>query len=526
MKRFFKKLFSRFSIVGLTIILMFVADILTALGAIIFFDRLLVYFFPGADPYITWGLRVVQWFVTFIAVLHCANRDMVPETKIPWLLCILLLGVFGVAIYATFSSTRPLRRQNKAFHNLREHILSLEPDEEEQAQLRAQMGDWADESTALHAMNRSAAVYANTRTEYFPSGEEFAKRFIADLENAKEYIFLEYFIIGRGKFWSAILNVLKRKVQEGVEVRLIYDDIGSMSKVRVDYHKILRKQGIQCLKFNPFLPVVSNVHNFRDHRKITVIDGKIGYTGGLNLADEYVNLESPYGHWKDSAVRLEGEGVKGLLFMFLTIYNIQRKSSEDFSAYVPEQYEKFEGEGFVQPYGDGPRPMYGRYVGEDVYINILNGAKKYVYITTPYLIIDYRMREALVLAAERGVDVRLVTPHIPDKKLAFALTRSNYMALIKGGVKIYEYTPGFIHAKSFLADDEIGVVGTINLDYRSLMHHFENAVLMYKTSALSQLKADMVATFAQSKLQTEEDAKKNVIWRGLCEIAKIFAPLF
>lgn len=288
----------------------------------------------------------------------------------------------------------------------------------------------------------------------------------------------------------------------------------------------MRKQGIQCVKFNPFLPVVTNVHNTRDHRKIAVIDGRIGYTGGLNLADEYVNLESPYGHWKDSAVRLEGEGVKPLIVMFLTLYNMQRRSTEDFSAYIPERYERFEGEGYVQPYGDGPRPMYARQIGEDVYINLLNGAKGYVYIATPYLIIDYRMREALVMAAERGVDVRIITPHVPDKKIAFSLTRSNYMALIKGGVKIYEYTPGFIHSKIFLCDGEAGVVGTINLDYRSLMHHYENAVLMYKTKALEGVKADMDATFAKSKLQTEEDAKKNVVWRLLCEIAKVFAPLF
>lgn len=526
MKRFFKKLFSRFSFVGLTIILMFVVDFLVVAGVIIFLYGLCIHFFPAADKYIVWTLRVVNWLIMFAAVLHCSNRDMLPETKIPWLLCILLLNSFGVAIYATFSTNRPLKRQSTAFHRLREAHAHLEPAEEEQRELRKELGEWEDESEALYCENRSAALYTGTKTEYFPSGEAFAARFIADLENAKEYIFLEYFIIGKGQFWTAILNVLKRKVSEGVEVRLIYDDVGSMSKVRAAYYKILSKQGIQCVKFNPFRPVVTNLHNNRDHRKIAVIDGKIGYTGGLNLADEYVNLENPFGHWKDSAIRMEGEGVKPLILMFLTLYNVQKRTSEDFSVYVPETYEKFEDEGFVQPYGDGPRPMYPRQVGEDVYINILNGAKKYVYIATPYLIIDYRMREALVMAAERGVDVRIITPHIPDKKIAFSLTRSNYMALIKGGVKINEYTPGFIHSKSFLCDDEVGVVGTINLDYRSLMHHYENAVLMYKTKALEGLKADMDATFAQSKLQTEEDAKKNVVWRLLCEIAKVFAPLF
>ena len=526
MKRFLKKLFSRFSFVALTIILIFIVDVLLVAAIVLFLYGLCVHVFPVSEPYMVWGLRVLNWIIMFLAVLHCSNRDMLPETKIPWLLCILLLNSFGVAIYLTFCTNRPLKRQSAAFHRLRAAHEYLEPSAEEQKKLREELGDWADESEALYCENRNAALYTGTKTEYFDSGEAFAPRFIADLESAKEYIFLEYFIISKGKFWTAVLNVLRRKAEEGVEVRLMYDDVGSMSKVRASYHKIMRKQGIQCVKFNPFLPVVTNVHNTRDHRKIAVIDGRIGYTGGLNLADEYVNLESPYGHWKDSAVRLEGEGVKPLIVMFLTLYNMQRRSTEDFSAYIPERYERFEGEGYVQPYGDGPRPMYARQIGEDVYINLLNAAKGYVYIATPYLIIDYRMREALVMAAERGVDVRIITPHVPDKKIAFSLTRSNYMALIKGGVKIYEYTPGFIHSKIFLCDGEAGVVGTINLDYRSLMHHYENAVLMYKTKALEGVKADMDATFAKSKLQTEEDAKKNVVWRLLCEIAKVFAPLF
>lgn len=299
-----------------------------------------------------------------------------------------------------------------------------------------------------------------------------------------------------------------------------------MGKVHMRYHKTMRKLGIKCVKFNPFVPVVANIHNNRDHRKIVVIDGKIGYTGGINLADEYVNLKRPFGHWKDTAVRLEGEGVRNLTLMFLHLYDLQRGVSEDVSRYLLSSYERFEGEGYVQPYGDGPRPLYERQIGEDVYLNILSSAKKSVWITTPYLIIDYRMREALVLAAQRGVDVRIVTPHIPDKKIPFALTRSNYMALIKGGVRIYEYLPGFIHAKSFLADGEAAVVGTINLDYRSLLFHFEDAVFMYRTKAVKQLEEDFERTFAQSALQTEADAKKSVVWRGICEIAKLFAPLF
>lgn len=525
-KKLLKKLFSRFSLVALTIMLLFVIDVLLILGLIMLLYLWLSSVFPAATPYFQLTLQILGWLIVLITVLHAANRDMLPETKVPWILCIVGLNVFGVAIYAVFSSNRPTKGIRRAYEAARAGAAPLEARCFSKEETQSLMGRWADESEALYTVNPSAVLYGGTKTEYFPTGEEFAARLLDDLKAAKKYIFMEYFIIGRGAFWQSVLDVLAEKAAQGVDVRFIYDDIGCMGKVHLRYHKTLQKMGIKCVKFNPFVPVITNVHNNRDHRKITVIDGTVGYTGGINLADEYVNLEQPFGHWKDTAVRLEGEGVKGLLLMFLKLYNLCRGTEENFADYIPQQYERFEGEGLVQPYGDGPRPIYGRHLGEDVYINILNEAKEYVYIATPYLIIDYRMREALLLAASRGVDVRLITPHIPDKKIAFALTRSNYMALIRGGVKIYEYTPGFIHAKGFLADDAVGVVGTINLDYRSLLFHFEDAVFMYKTKALVQMKEDMLKTFAVSKLQTEEDAKKSVVWRGVCEIAKIFAPLF
>ena len=485
-----KKLFSRFFIVALTIILLFLAEVALILGLGYFLTYLIILLI-NEEFAASWGILIVQaisGIVVFITAIHAANRDMVPETKIPWILCIIALGLFGVAIYTTFSSHRPSRKSRKRAVQSFENARRFEQGGVSRARLDAEMRRWSDVSEALLTSNDAALVYENTKTAYFPVGEAFRDRLIADLERAEKYIFMEYFIIKKGEFWNEILEVLARKVKEGVEVRFMYN---------------------------------------RDHRKITVIDGKVGYTGGINLADEYVNINSPFGHWKDTAIRLEGEGVKGLLLMFLKLYNLSAKDApEDFAPYIPETYEKFEGQGFVQPYGSGPRPVYPRSVGEDVYINILSMARRYVWIMTPYLIIDYRMREALVLAAERGVDVRIITPHIPDKKVAFALTRSNYMALIKGGVKIYEYTPGFVHAKGFLADDKAAVVGTINLDYRSFMHHYENAVFMYDTAAIPAIKEDMLRTIAASSLQTQEDAKKNVVWRWVCEIAKLFAPLF
>ena len=527
MKRRLRILLSRFTLVALTIIALFLAGFLVVWGAFYVLQLLLEVVITDGAWWIDLISSVVRWLLLVATAIHIINRNMMPEAKVLWLLCIVALSVFGVAVYVVFSYNRPSRRQRKKFLALKQEAHKFTKPMLSPEELKESLGRWAGVSRALYTKNEHAVVYSNTATQYYPMGEDFFRHFLYDLHSAKKYIFLEYFIIEYGEMWGSVLEILKKKVEEGVEVRVLYDDIGSMGYVRAGYYKYLRKQGIKCYKFNPFVPVVSNFHNNRDHRKIAVIDGKVAYTGGINLADEYINVKQPYGVWKDTAVRLEGEGAKSLLFMFLRFWDLCSGETEDFARWLPEESDlKITGEGFVQPYSDGPIPLYGRHLGEDLYINILSVAKDYVWIMTPYLIIDYRMREALVSAAARGVDVRIVVPHIPDKKTAFALTRSNYMALIQGGVKIYEYLPGFVHAKSFLADDDVSVVGTINLDYRSLMHHYENAVFMYRTAANEELKADYLATFEKCALQTEEDAKKSVVWRGVCEILKAFAPLF
>ncbi|MBR7186526.1 MAG: cardiolipin synthase [Clostridia bacterium] len=525
----FKRIFSRFPLTALIIILMFVALYLISVYGFYYLGNALVALFPALEEYtehMEIGFEIMRWIIVLIAVLHCANRDMVPETKIPWLLCITIMNLFGVAIYVVFSWHRPSRKERRLYRALFDITEERAAKGSSPEELRSKMGHWSAVSVALSTANPSAAIHAGTKTEYFPVGEKFRDRLLGDLEHAEKYILLEYFIIERGEFWNAILEILERKVKEGVIVRLMYDDIGCMGKIHLNYHRTLRKKGIDCIKFNPFVPVVTSVHNNRDHRKIVVIDGKVGYTGGINLADEYVNAVQPFGHWKDTAVRLEGAGVHNLTLLFYRLYCMQKKEVEDITPFLVQKHEHFEDEGFVQPFGDGPHPLYKRHLGEDVYVNIISSANKYVWISTPYLIIDYRMREALTLAAQRGVDVRIVTPHVPDKKVAFALTRSNYAALIKGGVKIYEYTPGFMHAKMVLADDDVALVGTINLDYRAFLYHFEDAVLMYKTRAMESMKADMATTFSLSKQQTLEDAKRSVVWRWVCEIAKLFAPLF
>ena len=524
MKKFFKKIFSRFPLVALTIIALILVFFAVLFGGWYFAAYVLTEVYPVSERIVTAVVTVLDDLILIIAVVNVVSRDLVPETKIPWILCIIVLNVLGVFIYVLFSSHRPTRRQRKFYRELYAQNKPYAARAVPKETLRGELGHWANVGEALSVSEPSAVIRGNTAVEYFPSGEDFLKRVTGDLERAEKFIFLEYFIVEEGKFWNTLLEILERKAAEGVEVRVMYDDIGSMGKVRAGYYKKLRKKGLKAQKFNHFVPVVTTLHNNRDHRKILVIDGKVGYTGGLNLADEYINETKPLGYWKDNAIRLEGEGVFGLTRMFLGMYQLSTKKVEDISPYLVK-YEA-EGEGYVQPYGGGPVPMYERHLAEDVYINIIGAAHDYLWITTPYLIIDYRMRQALILAAKRGVDVRLVTPHIPDKKLAFGLTRSNYMALIKGGVKIYEFTPGFVHAKTFLADDKVGTVGTVNLDYRSFLYHFEDGVVLYKTPALRDIKDDFEKTFEASKLQTEEDAKKSPVWRWLCEIAKIFAPLF
>ena len=525
--RLFKRLFSRFFIVALTIVVLVLAIWFLIAFSAFALEGVIVHYAPQAKLYVDLAILLTFYIVSAIFVLRVANRDLVPETKIPWILCIVWLNLFGVVVYALFSSNRPSRKKRELYRAVDENIRKYEQKDLTREQLDETMGRWAMVSEALSTVSQGAIVRSGTKTEYLPLGEIFMERLLADLEKAEKYIFMEYFIIERGTFWNAVLSVLERKIREGVEVRVMYDDIGCMGKIHLNYHRTLKRKGIYCKKFSPFVPVLTNVHNNRDHRKIVVIDGKVGYTGGLNLADEYINAVHPFGHWKDSAVRLEGEGVKGLLFLFLRQFDVQVKQMDDVEQYLPARYENFgPEEGFVQPYGDGPAPIYPRHLSEDVYINILSNARKYVWIMTPYLIIDYRMREALILAAERGVDVRILTPHIPDKKIAFALTRSNYMALMNGGVKIYEYTPGFVHAKTMIADGTVATVGTVNLDYRSFLYHYEDGVFMYCTKAVEEIRRDFEETFAVSALQTEEDAKRSVVWRWICEIAKLFAPLF
>ena len=348
---------------------------------------------------------------------------------------------------------------------------------------------------------------------------------VEELKKAKHYIFLEYFIIQEGKMWNTILDILRQKAAEGVDVRVIYDDMGCIMILPTGYDRTLEQMGIKCRIFNPFVPILSSRFNTRDHRKICVIDGNVGFTGGINLADEYINAYEKHGHWKDTSILLKGEAVFNLTVMFLSMWDYLDSTTgkTDYSRYYPTVWDE-NAKGYVQPFADNP--LDDEAVGETVYLNLINKAKRYVYITTPYLILSSEMLTALTSAAKCGVDVRIITPHIPDKWYVHAVSRSHYQPLIEAGVKIYEYTPGFIHAKTFVVDDDYAVVGTIHLDYRSLYLHFECAVWMYQTPSVAQVRDDFFKTQQISQEITLEECRSLSFPRRLGRsVLRVFAPL-
>ncbi len=459
--------------------------------------------------------------LSIVVVLHIVNGNSNPSYKIAWIIPILLFPIFGGLFYIMFGGSYPTAGIRRKLSVITEKAgNALQKDHKILEELEKIDLDAAKEATYIQNY-AGCPPFQNTSTEYLKLGEEKFERLVEELKKDKRFIFLEYFIIQEGLMWNTILEVLIAKVKQGVDVRVIYDDMGCIMLLPKDYDKKLEALGIKCCVFNRFIPILTTRLNNRDHRKIAIIDGDVAFTGGINLADEYINKIDKHGHWKDTAMMLKGEGVWGFTVMFLSMWAYLRKTDEDFSLFRSEKedYSSIEN-GVVQPYTDSP--LDGEAVGETIYLNIINRAKKYVYITSPYLIIDNEMITALSVAAKSGVDVRIITPHIGDKWFVHALTRANYHALVKNGVKVYEYTPGFIHAKSFVSDDKYGVIGTVNLDYRSLYLHFECGVWMYQTSSISQMKKDYFDTLEKCQQITLEDCKK----RGLLSaILRVFAPL-
>ena len=465
-------------------------------------------------------IMVLLYISTILAIV---NRNMPPESKVTWLL-IAVIPVFGFLLYLMFGERRLSKKELVQLENMESMNFREDNSRELRLQLKEESKTVYGMVKSILSMDHTADLYNGTASTFFPLGDQMFPQLLEDLRSAKKFIFLEFYIIEEGLMWNSILDILLEKVKEGVEVKLLYDDIGCMATLKGNYTRRLRKLGIDAHKFNKVVPRLTVAYNNRDHRKILVIDGQIGYTGGVNLADEYINHIERFGHWKDSAVRLDGRAVKALTRLFLMNWYINQGEIEDFDKYHMEN-NAVDGEGFYIPFGSGPKPIYKSQVGKAVYQNIINQATDYVYITTPYLIIDYDLTEDIRNAALRGVDVRIVTPSIPDKKLIQIVTRGAYPDLMEAGVKIYEYTPGFIHSKQVLADDEVAVVGTINFDYRSLVHHYENAVWMYRSPELTKIRADFEEIFFVSQ-QIQLDTFRITWYQHLIkEIMQLFAPM-
>lgn len=476
------------------------------------------------SQYFSVGIRIVS----IIVVLWIVNKNMNPSYKLGWTLLIMAAPAFGLVLYLVFGNSRIANAFQKKYEEIqRESSEYMKQDSGIIERLEKQDYTAANQSRYISSFS-GFPVHENTTAEYFQVGDDMFPVLVRELGQAKHFIYIEYFIINDGVMWQTILDILERKAKEGVDVRLLYDDFGCLTTLPHKYDRVLIEKGIKCKVFNRFRPILNIIQNNRDHRKICVIDGHTGFTGGINLADEYINQKERFGHWKDTAVMLKGDAVWNMTAMFMDMWTTLSggKGAWNFEDYLPHRYhpKPFESDGFVQPFCDSP--LDREIVGEHVYLNIINRAKHYVYICTPYLIIDNEMMTALCLAAKSGVDVRIMTPGIPDKKIVFLLTQSYYEPLLEAGVKIYEYQPGFLHAKSFVCDDEVAVVGTINLDYRSLYLHFEDGVWMYRNKVIRDILADFKETLDYCHpVDLEFCRNRNIVVRAIQSILRLMAPL-
>ena len=464
----------------------------------------------------------VEIFTAAMLIHVISTRDN-PSVKLSWAFVIATVPLLGAVLYSFVRLDLGHRLTRKL---LDRSIEISNPFLPEQKELIHQI---RQEDRSLYNLSHylrnhgNFPVYANTQVTYFPLGEDMFREMLARMEQAEKFIFLEFFLVSEGYMWGSILDVLRRKVAEGVEVRVLYDGMNAFTNLPYGYPKELEKMGIRCKMFAPIRPFISTHYNNRDHRKILVVDGRTAFTGGINLEDRYINLGSPYGHWKDTAVMLRGDAAQSFTMMFLQMWN-HNEREQIFAPYLALPEHPIPADGYVIPYGDSP--MDDEHVGELVYLDIINRAEDYLYIMTPYLIPDNELITALQFAAKRGVDVRLILPGIPDKRTVYALSRSYYRELLEAGIKIYEYTPGFVHAKVMLSDDRQGVVGTINLDYRSLYHHFECGAYLYKVQALEDIRSDFLQTQGKCRrIYPGQNVHNSLFARIFAYFSKFAAPL-
>ena len=478
-----------------------------------------------------WAIQIRSYYNVFrvpflgAMVIYLSNSSMDLSAKLTWLAILSLFPIPGsillwythndlghralmARIYQLTYETKGALKQNQAVLMRHELIESGTDD-------------------LYRYVNRSGCypICKNTDVIYFPSGEDKFEALITELRRAKKFIFLEYFILGEGIMWGTILGILKEKAAQGVEVRVMYDGMCEMSTLSFDYPERIKRLGIQCKDFSPIRPVISTHYNYRDHRKIAVIDNRVAFNGGINLSDEYINRTRRFGHWKDTAVMLRGEAVSSFTLMFLQMWNITERDQDiKWEPYLSMPTEPVTAAGYVMPFGDVP--VDADKVGENVYLDILYRARSYVHIMTPYLILDGEMENALKYAAQRGVDVKIILPGIPDKPYAYAIAKTFYETLNEAGVKIYEYKPGFVHAKVFVSDSCKAVVGSINLDYRSLYHHFECATYMYQTDCISDIERDFKRTLRLCRRVTPTSIRNEKLrYKITGGVLRILAPL-
>lgn len=463
-------------------------------------------------------ISVFYGILGFLLVLGLIRNSKSYSYTLPWIIILLYYPLVGTLMYFIIGN-------NKHNSKVLKSIVQSEKDAKKYFVQNPKIRkEFKDNSRIRYLSDFSGyPVTKNNEVTYYPLGEDAFKAMLEELKKAEKFIFFEYFIVNQGTMWNAILEILKEKAKQGVDVRVMYDDLGCLPTLKKSYPKELEKKGIQCEVFNKLHPISGVIMNNRDHRKILVIDGKVAFSGGINIADEYININSPYGHWKDIGIKVVGDAVWNYTVLFLSLWNAFRKEDEDFTIFKYDFKDKVLENGYVVPYGESP--LDSEITGEDIYLNIINQANHYVYIFTPYLIIDTDMINALSLAAKRGVDVRIVIPGIPDKKLVYTVSESYVESLVNSGVKVYKYTPGFVHAKVFVADGHIATVGTINLDYRSLYLHFECGTYLEDVACIKDIKKDLEDTIQKSHKITKEEAMPSLlkaVWQG---ILRLVAPL-
>ena len=508
-KGLFRIIFSRTGIILLLILVQ-----------LIWFLR--IPFYLGEYSRYMYGVMLI---LEIVVVIYIINSEDNPAFKMTWMLFVVMLPLMGAFFYIFVKTQMENNHIKDRLSKLKlETAPYLRQDEAIVDALWASKS--ANANLAYYLSKRVGfPVYRNTEVKYFPLGEDKFRQMVSELRNARKFIFMEYFIVEEGYMWDTILDILIRKAGDGVEVRFMYDGMCAISMLPYNYPKYLKRFGIQCKMSNPMKPFLSTVQNNRDHRKICVVDGRVGFTGGVNIGDEYINRKVRFGHWKDTAVMLKGDAVQGLTMMFLEMWNVEGRQEENYRRYLTPKAKGLRRElGYIIPYADSP--FDNENVGEEVYFHILNHAKKYVHIMTPYLILDNEMITTLTRVAKCGIEVVIIMPHIPDKWYAFAVAKTYYKELIESGVQIYEYTPGFVHAKVFVSDDDTATVGTNNLDYRSLYLHFECGTFIYNNSEVDKIERDFQRTLSKCHKMTLIEVKGQTLFTKLSgRVLRLIAPL-